>query len=552
MTGPGTDADVRMFGFGRLAAVAISVATVMVSLMVYRAYFPEKTSKFYASAAAVAGGSGKGDAQPLSARLGAEGYGTFWEAAVDSRGDIIVTGYGTEYVPDNFPGARVIGTPEDENILLAKYTPGGRLLWMSIIGGTGKDEALGLALDPSDNIYIAGVTSSLDLPTTPGAFDRTNNGGGTHCSGPHGCNLDAYVMKLAPDGASLVYSTYLGGSGEDIARGGVAVDREGNAYVTGSTASTDFLEKGRTSSRPHKVNAFHGGTHDAFVAKISPDGSGVVYSMYLGGSKDDNEEVGVAVTVDEEGRAYVQAVVRSDDAATTPDAYGPSFRGGVSDTYLTRLFPDGAGQAYATFIGGSGSEFAEHGMKVDRDGNVYITGYTDSADFDRVNAHQSVYGGGGDGYLARIGPDGRPVFSTFVGGRGEDVTFGPAVDREGNVYVTGRTASPDFEVTPGALDMDFNGGVDSFLRVYGPDGRLLYSTFLGGSGDDNTRGITLDREGNPIILGSTTSKDFPASSGAPAHGGSDYGDGFMVIVDLKGAGLLQSLGGVSPPLRTKE
>lgn len=468
-----------------------------------------------------------GAAVPLSfsSYFGGRGRGgTLWETAFDSSGNIIVAGYGDDYTLRNFPFATLIGPAGNRsNIPVAKFTPDGKLLWLTIIGGSATNICVGIDVDKFDHIYISGWTSSTDFPTTPKSYDRTYNGG----------TYDAFVLKLSPDGKTLVYSTFLGGSLNDTARGGLAVDDQGFAYVVGGTGSRDFLNK-RGEPNPAKVNNYLGGPGDAFITKISQDGSKIVYSRYLGGSDDTvHGDTALGVQVDANGHAYVNMIVRSKDALTTPNAFRRTFSGGESDSYFVKLSPDGKQVIYATYFGGSGDEYAEHRMALDSKGNTYFTGFTNSADFPVINAHQSKKRGPGNGYLVKLDATGQPVFSTYIGGSGMDNSVGPALDAEGNIFVTGNTGSKDLEITPNAYNTTYNGGkMDAYLQIYDPSGRLWYSTFLGGSDFDGARGVAVDKRGNPILVGSTSSSNFPTTANAYNQSRSGDDDGFIVKFDL--------------------
>ncbi len=453
---------------------------------------------------------------------GAGGFGDLREVAVDSRGDIVITGHGPEFNRSNFPTATVFGPARGQNVLVAKLDPEGHPRWVTIIGGSGKDRGYGLDLDPAGDIYVAGRTSSPDFPTTEGAFDQSYNGGTNARSHPHGPS-DAYALKLAADGQRLLYSTYLGGSGEDGARGGVAVDDRGFAYVVGFTRSRDFLDD--DLANPAEIGTVPRDSR-GFVTKLSRDGSRIVYSR--------RDVGGVGVEVDGLGHVYLHAMANSATAFTTPDAYDRTFNG-RSDVYFLKISPDGKDILYATYLGGTGDEFAEHRIAIDASGNAYLVGHTRSKDFPVVNAQQPQPGGGvGDGYLVKLDPAGQPVFSTYVGGSGRDNLLGPAVDRDGNIFVTGWTESDDFPTTPEAHDASHGGGTfDALLLVYSPTGRLLSSTFLGGAGYDRGRYVALDHLGNPIVVGETGSRDFPTTPGAHdrIHSG-DEKDGFVTRFEI--------------------
>src|SRR5439155_1546373 len=212
--------------------------------------------------------------------------------------------------------------------------------------------------DGAGNAYVTGLTDSADFPTTAGAFATSANG----------CD-DAFVTKLNPLGTSLLYSTYLGGSGADEGLG-IAVDGAGNAYVTGQTGSTDF-----PTTAGAFATSFNGGD-DAFVTKLNPLGTGLLYSTYLGGSGADE---GLGIAVDGAGNAYVTGETDSTDFPTTAGAFDTSANGGF-DAFVTKLNPLGTSLLYSTYLGGSGSDCGS-GIAVDGAGNAYVTGSTGSANF---------------------------------------------------------------------------------------------------------------------------------------------------------------------------
>jgi hypothetical protein len=456
--------------------------------------------------------------------------GQVWEIAFDSSGNMVVTGYGTDYTKRHFPSAHLIGPGGGVNdVVVAKFTPDGKLLWMTLIGGSGGEMGLGIVTDSHDNIYIAGKTGSTDFPTTSGAFDRTHNGGAPSKIGK---GIDAYVFKLSPDGKALIYSTFLGGSRNESARGGLAVDDQGFAYVVGSTKSSDFLDENGATPNPAKVNSYLGGKNDAFIAKVAQDGSSIIYSRYLGGSNNTQSEVILGAQVDARGNAYVHAIVSSDDAFTTPNAFDRTFNGGESDSYFAKISPDGKQLLYATYIGGSGNEYAERRMALDDNDNTYLVGSTGSSDFPVINAHQSKKGGRYDGFLVKLDASGQPLFSTYIGGSSRDHTTGPTLDANGNIFVAGGTESIDFEVTSKAYDITYNGGKsDAFLQAYNPSGQLIYSTFLGGGDFDGARNVAVDANGNPILVGGTKSSNFPTTADAHARFLSGGTDGYITKFD---------------------
>ena len=250
------------------------------------------------------------------------------------------------------------------------------------------------------------------------------------------------MTELNPTGSALVYSTYLGGSGVDYGGHGIAVDTSGNAYVAGSTDSSDF---------PTTAGAFQttfGGYEDAFVTELNPAGSGLVYSTYLGGC---GEDQAYGIAVDTSGNAYVTGVTYSFDFPTTAGAFQTTF-GGFDDAFVSALNPTGSDLVYSTYLGGSINDFGL-GIAVDSSGHAYVTGYSASSDFPTTaGAFQTTYGGFDDVFVTELNLTGTGlVYSTYLGGSGDDISYGVAVNTSGNAYVTGRTKSSDFPTTAGAF-----------------------------------------------------------------------------------------------------
>src|SRR5205807_41955 len=274
----------------------------------------------------------------------------------------------------------------------------------------------------------------------------------------------------------LVYSTYLEGSVDDYGYG-IAVDGSGNAYVTGYTVSTDF---------PTTAGAFQTtarGNNDAFVAKINPSGSALVYSTYLGGNANDN---GYGIAVDGSGNAYVTGSTTSPDFPTTAGAFQPDYGGAPNggapqDAFVTKINPSGTALVYSTYLGGNGADYGT-GIAVDAQGSAYVTGYTFSSDFPTTpGAFQTAKRGNSSTFVTKFNPAGTAlVYSTFLGGNGgdgnistSDVGNGITVDGSGSAYVTGSTASPDFPTTAGAVQPTFGGLEDAFVTKFNPTGTAL-------------------------------------------------------------------------------
>jgi len=345
---------------------------------------------------------------------------------------------------------------------------------------------------------------------------------------------------------SLVYSTYLGGSGNDQGLG-IAVDASGNAYVTGLTGSLNF-----PTANP--LQAGNGGGYDAFVAKLNAAGSALVYSTYLGGS-DYDQAFGIAV--DASGNAYVTGETSSLDFPTA-NAIQAFFRGGLSDAFVAKLNAAGSALVYSTYLGGNsdlGSSVDRgSGIAVDALGNAYVTGLTTSPSFPTVNPFQAANGGDSDAFVAKLNAAGSAlVYSTYLGGAGTDEGLGIAVDAAGNAYVTGNTVSGNFP-TANPFQASNGGGADAFVTKLNAAGSaLVYSTYLGGSFDDRGFGIAVDTSGNAYVTGNTSSINFPtanpfqASNASPCIGTMCGLDAFVSKLNAAGSALVYStyLGGSS-------
>jgi Beta-propeller repeat len=428
------------------------------------------------------------------------------------------------------------------------------LKYSTFLGGSNDDLVApagtqGIAVDAEGNAYIIGAADSIDFPTTSGA-SQTKFGGG---SAVYGCSsgiaADAFVTKLNKQGNAIVYSTYLGGSDDDCGEG-IAVDSAGNAYVAGETLSTDFpITKG--AFQPACASCSNG-LVDTFAAKLSPDGSALTYSTYIGGK---DEDLFPMVAIDRGGNMYIEGSTFSTDYPTTSQAFQPvcaSCADGAPDTYVTKLNPAGTRLVYSTYLGGSDWEICGTQIAVDRGGNAYANGFTCSTDFP-TNPLQAP-AGGCDGFLTKLNPAGNKlVYSTYLGGSDFDGVWGTAVDSAGNAYVSGVTFSTDFPTTLGAFQTNFVGGSncpfppcsDAFVTKINSSGRgLAYSTYLGGNGDDNGAEIVADSDGNAYVSGETSSTDFPTLSPfQPANAGS-Y-DIFVTKLNAAGSALIYStyLGG---------
>jgi hypothetical protein len=423
-----------------------------------------------------------------STYIGGSGDERGYAIAVDGSGNAYVTGstYSTDY--DVTPGA--FQTDGGGDVFVTKLSARGTVLvYSTYIGGSSDDRGYGIAVDGSGYAYVTGATWSTNYPVTPGAF-QTKNGGGLG---------DVFVTKLNPMGTALVYSTYIGGSYWDEGYA-IAVDGSGYAYVTGYTKSTDY------DVTPGAFQTTKGGKQDVFVTKLNAAGTALVYSTYIGGS---GYEVGYGIAVDGSGNAYVTGYTESTDYDVTPGAFQTT-KEGYRDVFVTKLNETGTALVYSTYIGGSGGDEG-YGIAVDGSGNAYVTGYTWSTDYDVTpGAFQTTNGGGRDVFVTKLNATGTAlVYSTYIGGSNNDEGYAIAVDGSGNAYVTGWTISTDYDVTPGAFQTTNGGGRDVFVTKLNATGTaLVYSTYIGGSGEDRGYAIAVDGSGNAYVTGYTESRNY--------------------------------------------
>ncbi len=404
-----------------------------------------------------------------------------------------------------------------------------QLNYGTLIGGSGTDEAKGIAIDASRNVYIVGETWSANFPTTPGAFQRS-----------HGGSRDIFVVKFDAQWR-LVYSTLVGAEGGDQAEG-LAVDGSGNVYVVGSTGSANF------PLRNPLQNRFGGGNSDAFLFKLNAAGTDLVYSTFLGGSDHDH---GRAVAVDVNGAAHVTGLTRSASFPTANPLRGYS---GDWDVFVAKVNPAGSSFVHFTYLGGSNQD-EPTGIELVA-GSAYLVGSTRSVNFPvSGDAYQPRHAGTAvqdDVFIAKLNAtDYRLEYATYFGGSEQDLGMDLDVDGAGNVYFTGYTRSRDFPTTPRVLRRH-DGGVgeipeDGFVaKLNVPGSSLVYSTYLGGSAGDRSLAIAIDQQGNAHVGGLTASTDFPIVNPLQDRNTGDYfGDSFLALLDSQGHSLLFStyLGG---------
>jgi hypothetical protein len=454
--------------------------------------------------------------------------------AVDNEGAAYVTGITWSA---DFPTMNPLQTANGggADVFVAKInSAGSSLVYSTYLGGSEADWGQGIAVDSAGNAHVTGVTDSTDFPVTPGSFQ-------TNLSGV----ADAFVTEINPAGSALVYSTYLGGSGGSAGTG-IAVDNTGNAHVTG-LAGTAF---------PTTSGAFQTSCNAeyscAIVSEVSPTGSALVYSTYLGGTGGDQ---GSAIALDTTGNAYVTGFTRSTDFPVTPGAF-QTICGGCSDgdAFVTEFNSTESALVYSTYLGGSGGSEGV-GIAVDSAANAYVTGSTYSTNFPTTpGAFQTTCSyiacAVGEVFVSKINPEGSAlVYSTYLGGSGGN--FGGSagasvvVDGLGSSYITGSTESKDFPTTPGAFQTvckgcGKTGNGAAFVTKFNPAGSALaYSTYLGGNGSEGSaaapqegNGIALDTGYNVYVTGATSSPHFPTMNPLQRNYGGNT-DAFVSKIDLR-------------------
>lgn len=441
-----------------------------------------------------------------SSYLGGSGNDFGQGMAIDSAGSVYAATVtnSLDFPTKNALYPTYIGGLNDTTI--TKFSPdGSALVYSTYLGGADQDFPGGVAVDSSGSAVVAGFTRSNNFPVV--------NGFQTAHAGVPSQQPDGYVAKLSPDGSSLLYSTYIGGSGIDRCWD-VSIDAAGVLYVAGETGSTDFPVTS-TALQPNLA-----GAEDIFVAKIDPSQSGVaslLYATYLGGSGDEGLAVGIpGIKVDAAGNMIVAGTTSSRDFPTTIGAYQTTFGGGSTDAFVTKIKADGSGLIFSTYLGGSGDENEFSSLAIAQDGSVYVAGQTSSLNFPVTpNAYQAFNAGNFNIFVTKLAADGSSIlYSTYFGGSGFDLAAQMALDPRGNLYFVGQTTSIDFPIL-NAVQSTYGGDPDDVCLVkFNADWTLSYSTYLGGNGDDEGFDLAVDAKGNAYVMNATSSTNFPTTPGA--------------------------------------
>jgi hypothetical protein len=410
------------------------------------------------------------------------------------------------------------------------------LVYSTYLGGSGTDEGNDIAVDASGNAYICGNTNSLNFPTA-NAIQATF-GGANFVGG-----RDGFVTKLNSTGTAVVYSTYLGGSGDDRCNK-LAVDASGNAYLAGETTSSNFPTANAFQS------TFGGGLSDAYVTKINATGNALVYSTYLGGQIFDAAH---ALAIDSSANVYVTGRTTSANFPTVNPVQAAYSGGPGADAFVTKINSQDTALVYSTYLGGNGGGNSEAGgsggftagfsIAVDASGNACLTGQTRATNFPTANAIQATFGGGfpdGDAFVTKLNSAGNAfIYSTYLGGIENDIGFEVALDSSGNAYVTGVTRSNNFP-TASPFQSALSGTSDAFVTKLNAAGTtLVYSTYFGGSTDESANGVAVDSAGNVYVAGGTSSTNFPTANPTQAAL-SGTTDAFLSKFNPAGASLIYS------------
>ena len=424
------------------------------------------------------------------------------------------------------------------------------LTFSTYLGGTKTDQAEAIALDADGNIYITGTTASSDFPTVnPYQTNQPSN--------------DVFVSKLNAAGNALLYSTYIGGGGSDHAWG-IGLDSQGRITIVGETESSNFPTLNAYDNSYGAGTCESGPCDDVFVTQLSANGSALRYSTYLGGVSDDEA---IAMALGSDDKIYLTGLTRSSTFPTV-NGYDTSFGGGTcagypcEDVFVTKIDPALTGAAslpYSTFLGGSNYDRGK-GIAVDTGGHVYVTGYTRSDTFPTLNPYQLARAGASDIVIVKLDTtlsgSASLLYGTYLGGGDSDHAHGIALNGADQVYITGYTESPDFP-TQNPFDglegmCGSNFCVDAFVTHLDiANNTLVYSSYLGGSGEDEANSITVDSQGSAYITGYTKSTDFPLENEIQSQKGADScsappcPDAFVAKVNAAGNALIYStyLGG---------
>ena len=442
---------------------------------------------------------------------------------VDDEGNVYVVGFTSSYSFPTSTGAYQENMATIYDMFVSKLNSDGTgLIYSTYLGGNDDEEASELIIDDNGNVYITGRTSSDDFPTTSGAYDTDYYGG-----------TDAFITKLNSDGTALVFSTFLGANKWENSTT-LTLDNDGNIFVAGQTTSTNF---------PVTSGAFQtsydgtGGETDGygFVTKLNSDATALIYSTYLGGA--DDGDIVKSIALDNNGNAVVVGHTLANDFPVTSGAFQTEFDGVLTydgDAFIAKLNSDGTDLIFATYLGGTENEKA-FSVKLDNENNIYLAGNVNSDDFPTTtNAFQTSFTKYQDAFVTKLSSDGTSlIYSTYIGGNNRDYINSLIVNSSGCVFVTGKSKATNLPSTEGTYQENSGGRYDAFVIGLNSTGtEVIYSTYLGGSNDDEAYSIDLSNDGNLYVGGYTKSTNFPISNGVYRTDLEDdrYEDGFITKI----------------------
>lgn len=458
----------------------------------------------------------------FSSFLGGNQKDRIEDMALDFLGNVLVTGYtwSSDYPVSNGGYSEIPYGSSDA--FISKLNHNGSILYYStFIGGISEDHARGIDTDSQGNAYITGYTDSFNFPVTTNVDYKAE--------------FDAFVLRLNIDGSKLLNSTLIGGTVDDYSTD-IVFHSTGYVYVTGYTFSTVF------PTTPGAYKTSHSGSCDVFVLKLPVSNFEPVFSTLIGGA---DQDYGYAITADSTGNVYITGSTTSPAFPTSPLAKYKTKSAG-EDVFVLKLKSDGSGILSSTFAGGGGTEKG-NSITLDSANNIYVTGMVESSDFpvpaspDPYNMNHS---GGSDAFVLKFNNDcSELLYSTFIGGTKSDTAQSIKVDKQGNIYLTGSTESSNFATTQNATDHSHNGKTDVFIMKLNADGKtLLYSTLVGGPGDETALTMVLDSANGIYTAGYSSSKDFPVT-GSPYQDTYDGNeDAFVTKISFDDYMVLTSLG----------
>ncbi len=468
----------------------------------------------------------------FSSPAGGSGYDEARDVTLDPNGNIYLVGGTRSGLPGSTPFPTTPGViqplhnqadnpdgVQNMDMFITKLSPDGKIIWSTLLGGPCYDKAYAVEVDPWGYVYVAG-RAGCDFPTiTQGTFQPNFMGGWNNLYG----NQDGIVIKLSPDASQVIWSSYFGTSEANALRD-IDLDLSGNVYVIGGYQPGSTVSAAIASGLNLGYRSTPYGSEDALVAKISPDGKQILWASYLGGSGFEQNSNSLRVAPDRS--VYAMTTSESQNAPVV-NAYDPSYNGG-KDTYLVRIAPDGKQLLFATYIGGSGDDFAAgtHNLWLDLAGNPIVSGSTRSQDYPvSKTAFQPNFRGGntgdpnldGDLFVTKISSDGKQLLaSTYLGGsKADNNAEGIATDYYGNIVITGQSSSTDFPLTAGAQALGSE--QDNVLVILKDDlSGLIYSSFTAGAGLRS-----LDSAGLAIVgAGMTASPGWPTLGAFQSYQGA--------------------------------